>query len=96
MSEIWGKMWGIVVWKPECAGAAGRLASSRDVWIQPHVSHQSAIRCDQSKYKKTQLQKDQERLQKEKKKKEECDAGRLASSRAVWMEPPVHMCPTSS
>ena len=22
MSEIWGKMWGIVVWKPECAAAA--------------------------------------------------------------------------
>ena len=42
MSEIWGKMWGIVVWKPECAG---RLASSGAVWNptapRPHVEMQS-------------------------------------------------------
>ena len=37
MSEIWGKMWGIVVWKPECAG---RLDSAGAVWRldNPHVA----------------------------------------------------------
>ena len=37
MSEIWGKMWGIVVWKPECAG---RLDWAGAVWRldNPHVA----------------------------------------------------------